>query len=238
MDLLNSFPRDGKRHSRLRVRSALLALLAASLVSLQGCALLAQVWPPFNKQVISATRQINPDASARPSPVQIKVMQLAQRTTFDNLTFDQLFFDGALLLNNSLISESSLVLQPGQQITHTVSLQENVTHIAIIAAYRNIDQARWKHVYPVDPYSHATAHIKLDADGISATDSFFSKAHAEKMNQRDTQAPQSTPGVAESYEVEPELRPDPETPSAPNNTISPENISPENTNPEPKTLRL
>lgn len=185
-----------------RLKPLLICLCLITVTALQGCALFARAWPPFNRQVITATTEINPDATERPSPVQIKVMQLAQRTTFDNLTFDQLFYEGPLLLNNSLISESSLVLQPGEQVEHTISLQESVTHIAVIAAYRNIDQARWKHVYPIDPYSHATTHIKLDAKGIAATDSFFSKAHAENMNQQDNQAPETSPGVEDSYIVE------------------------------------
>lgn len=184
------------------LRAILFYAFILCLVTLQGCAVFAKVWPPFNRQIITATTEINPDATDRPSPVQIKVMQLSQRTTFDNLTFDQLFFEGPLLLSNSLISESSLVLQPGQQVTHTVSLQESVTHIAIIAAYRNLDQAQWKHVYPIDAFSHGTTHIKLDAKGIRPTDSFFSKTHLDNMNQQNNQATEPSPGVEELYIVE------------------------------------
>jgi hypothetical protein len=107
-------------------------------------------------------------------------MQLSERTTFDNLTFDQIFFNGSLLLSDTLIAEHNLALQPGEQITHKTQIPAESVFIAVVAAYRDIDHAKWKHVYSVKAHSHRTTHLKLDAYGITVTSRRFSDSHQKQ----------------------------------------------------------
>ncbi|MEJ2681975.1 MAG: type VI secretion system lipoprotein TssJ [Gammaproteobacteria bacterium] len=164
-----------------------------------GCAITAKFWPPFERQVITATTQVNPDLNKRPSPVQVKILQLSERATFDNLTYDQIFFQGHVLLSDALLSESSFVLQPNEQVKHIEALNENVAFIAVVAAYRDIEHARWKHVYTVKPYSHKTTHLKLDNDGIAGVVAAYSKQHAHNV------AASTAPSPASKHQAQPRV---------------------------------
>ncbi len=122
----------------------------AALTVLVGCSTIK----PYDKLSIIATKDVNPDGNNRPSPIQFKVLQLTARTTIDNMDFDSLFYHAEKILSDELLSEDTYMVLPNETIESKMLILPDAHYIAIVAAYRDIDESRWKHVYEVSPHGH------------------------------------------------------------------------------------
>ena len=141
-----------------RVTLTLLALLA-----LTSCS----IFKPYDKLKVVAAENVNPDGNQRPSPIQLKIFQLTSRTTVDNMDFDSLFYHADVILSDELLSTTTYMVVPKETIKTKLKLLPNAHYIAIVAAYRDIDQSQWKHIYQVSPHGHYKHIITLgDAEII------------------------------------------------------------------------
>lgn len=109
---------------------------------------------------INAAGDINPDPSGRPSPVVLRVYQLAAPTQFQSADFFQLFDKEAPTLGPDLVGREDLTIAPGGTRVLTIPLKPNAQAIGIAAAFRDIDQATWRALVAVPP----TKTTKLKAD--------------------------------------------------------------------------
>jgi type VI secretion system protein VasD len=167
-----------------KLSQILRALLVLSLSGLCGCSMISAIWPPYAKLTIIADKRMNPDINQRPSPVQIKVLELSSRNTFDNLDFESLFYQGKTLLSDELLSEVTLTIQPEETLLHRVNLHQESSFIAVLSAYRNIDGARWKHIYEVKPHGHYKHTITLTHNAIRAGDIYNTKKTKRQKKSR------------------------------------------------------
>ena len=151
-----------------------------------GCTAPNYIWPAYDKITLHANLNVNPDDNQRPSPIQVKVFELSARTTFDNLDFQSLFNNGGTLLSDELISEKTFFIQPNETISHTIELNKESTHIAIVAAYRKIDSARWKHIYPIKFYGYYKHTIDLTSEAIEVRKSERSNKSEEGKRREKT----------------------------------------------------
>lgn len=129
--------------TRILILCVLMPLLAA-------CTLNRYVLDPYEKLALVADRGVNPGPSGAPAPITVKVYELSARQTFDNLDFDAAFGNAQVLLSDELLSSGEYILLPGQSVRHRIALRPNAAYVAVVAAYRDIDRARWKLVYEVD----------------------------------------------------------------------------------------
>lgn len=147
-------------------------VIIIAALNINGCAVTSavtnSVWPPYDKIDISANENVNFDLHNRPSPVQVKVYELSSRTTFDNLDFDGLFNHEEAQLKGELLSKTVFFLQPREHLKFKIDLQNKTAFIAILAAYRDIDNSKWKHVYRVKSHGHYRHTITLGSNGIIA----------------------------------------------------------------------
>lgn len=141
-------------------------LTLAATVLLAGCAVNRHVVTPYDYLTFFAGRDLNPDDDGRASPIAVRIYQLTARTTFDNLDFDAAFSNAEVVLSNELISRDELVLQPGGRQSVNMELDSETRFIAIAAAYRHIDRARWKLVLPVNGDWYYSHDITLSANGL------------------------------------------------------------------------
>jgi len=137
------------------------------ILLLAGCGINRYLVAPYEKISLRAAPDINPDASGRPSPVTLKLLELGSRTTFDNLDFDGAFGNGETLLADDLLSLRMLSIQPGQTMEQRIDLHRDAAFIAIIVAYRDIDQAQWRLVYPIAGNWYSRHVVRLEALGIA-----------------------------------------------------------------------
>jgi type VI secretion lipoprotein, VC_A0113 family len=143
-----------------------LALLVFAALALSACAVNRYVVSPYDKLTLNATNDVNPDHHGRASPITVRVYELSSRTTFDNLDFNAAFNNAGTFLSDELLSSAERVLLPGETARHRVNLNRNARYIAVVAAYRDIDRAKWKLVYPVNGdwyYSHT---LTFTSDGV------------------------------------------------------------------------
>lgn len=97
---------------------------------------------------ISATPDVNPDSSGRPSPVVIRVYQLKTDAAFAAAEFFPLFDDEQKVLGPELISRDEYMMAPAESRTIDVAISEDTRYVGAIAAFRDIRNAQWRVLVP------------------------------------------------------------------------------------------
>lgn len=142
-------------------RPALALLLCGALAA---CSVTRHVATPYDKLTLTATDDLNPDPRGRAAPLIVKVYELSDRSTFDYIDFDAAFSNAQVVLSDQLLTAKELVVLPKQSVLHRTDLQPETAFIGIVAAYREIDRARWKLIYPVNSNWFQDHAVRLTAD--------------------------------------------------------------------------
>ena len=64
-----------------------------------------------------------------------------------------------------------LELRPGEERTYKLSAQPESRYLAVLAAYRDLPQAQWRIVLPLDSKERNEVELLLDEQGIRKLDS-------------------------------------------------------------------
>lgn len=104
----------------------------------------------YLKLNLKASKDINPNAAGRASPLNVKTYLLSSRTTFDNLRFDSAFEKAKVLLDDELISQKEYIFQPGEEVKYKIKISDDTRFVAVLAAYREMDKAKWKMVLALE----------------------------------------------------------------------------------------
>jgi len=131
-----------------RRRGALLGLLAAGVLAV-GCAS-KPVVTPVTLNLVGAA-DVNPDARGRASPLTVRVYALKAPAAFEASDFFSLFDKDTATLGAEMAQRQEVLLRPGQTHKLEMTLPADVTHLGILAAYRDLDRARWREVRAVPP---------------------------------------------------------------------------------------
>lgn len=104
-------------------------------------------WPKFPTKIesrILASFEINPDANGRPSPLVVRVYELKSKNAFDDADFYKLYDEEAATLGGDLLTREEFEISPGQgrEIVHNA--HDQAQYFAVVAAFRNIEQAHWR----------------------------------------------------------------------------------------------
>jgi type VI secretion system protein VasD len=100
------------------------------------------------KVALSATADVNPDASGKPSPVVVRVYQLKGDVAFSGADFFALFDDEMKVLGPELIAREEYVLTPAEKRTVELTVPKTAKFVGVIAAFRDIRNAQWRVVVP------------------------------------------------------------------------------------------
>ncbi|MBX3622864.1 MAG: type VI secretion system lipoprotein TssJ [Rhizobacter sp.] len=149
--------------SFLRRRGLLLAcgLLAAG--TLPGCSMFSS-GPPTLTATVTASPQVNPDVRKRASPVVVRVFELKASTLFEQADFVSLYEKDQAVLAGELVSREEFVLRPGESKPITKPLSPDTKFVGVMAAFRELERARWRAVVPVVPGKKNV--LAIDLDGI------------------------------------------------------------------------
>ena len=139
-----------------------LVLMWLSLTLLAGCQAVYATFPPLTKLHFRVATDINPDFDGRPSPVIIKVYELASKTVFENQDFFALYDNPEAILRTDLLKKDELVFEPGQRNEYRMALQPATKAVAVVAAYRDIEGARWRAVVDVKPTGYDDFYVYVD----------------------------------------------------------------------------
>lgn len=108
------------------------------------------VKPPELELVVQVSAKVNPDSRRRPSPILLRLYELKGATAFNNADFIALFQRDEALLGADLLVRDEYVLQPNERHALKRPLNAQTRFLAVFAAYRDLERARWRALLPVE----------------------------------------------------------------------------------------
>jgi len=154
-------------------RLAVLACFSSLLVSaglLGGCSSPPPLLAPARTTLVSTTvvaPNVNPDARKRPSPVVVRVYELKSSALFESTDFVSLFEKDQAVLGPELVSREEFVMQPNDVKAFNKTLAPDTQFVAVVAAFREIERARWRVFVPVVANKKNVLSIRLDDVNVS-----------------------------------------------------------------------
>ena len=124
------------------------------LVGVAGCSSPPPPPKPITTPVamtLVAGADANPDARGRASPLTVRVYALKTRGAFESADFFSLFEKDQATLGAEMAQREELLLRPGDTRKLEMTLAADVKAIGVMAAYRDLDRARWREVRVVEP---------------------------------------------------------------------------------------
>lgn len=143
-----------------------LAALAMVWV-LAGCA--SKPVPPVVTPIamtVTAGADANPDVRGRASPLTLRVYVLKSPGPFEGADFFSLFEKDTATLGAELVQREEMLLRPGESRKLDLTLPADAKAIAVMAAYRDLDRARWREVRAIEPGKPLVMTVTLGARQI------------------------------------------------------------------------
>ena len=159
---------------RVRVRSrawhaaGVAGFVAAFIVMLAACAA-APPKPTVVAATLQASANVNPDARKRASPLVVRIYELKSSAAFDAADFLSLYERDQATLAAEMGAREEFMLRPGDNKPWEKTVGPDVRFIGVIAAFRDIERARWKALVPVK--ANARNIVTIRADDITITGS-------------------------------------------------------------------
>ena len=131
--------------------------------------------PPAIEAEFRAAVDLNPDHEGNPSPLVVRLYELKSVTAFNNSGFFALYDNDSSELGDDMKGREEMEFQPGQALFLERELELETRYVGVMAAYRDIENARWRAVFEVEPGSDTEVIILLDrlAVSIDEDDSWF-----------------------------------------------------------------
>jgi type VI secretion system protein VasD len=152
-----------------RRRGLWLASGALATLALPGCSMFGSSGPATLSATVAATEQVNPDARKRPSPVVVRVFELRAPTLFEQADFVSLFEKDQAVLAAEMVGREEFVMRPGESRPIAKPLAPDTKFIGVMAAFRELERARWRAVVPVVANKKNVLTISLDGIVVQAT---------------------------------------------------------------------
>lgn len=129
-----------------RIAEAMLALLvtanSACGASVSEGAATCPVRAPASLRIV-ATEHMNPNARGEGLPTELRLYQVRSEHALDALSFENVWRNGGTALGESLVSEETLTLYPGETITRPLHLEDGATHLAAVVIVREPEGRAW-----------------------------------------------------------------------------------------------
>ncbi|WP_284618012.1 type VI secretion system lipoprotein TssJ [Aquabacterium humicola] len=111
---------------------------------------------------IRAERSLNTDRSQASASLALRVYLLRDAAAFQRASFDALYDHDESTLGSALLKRESLHLRPGETRELVLPLMDDARHVAVFAAYRELERNQWRSVLPL-PADEAMPPARLDA---------------------------------------------------------------------------
>ena len=122
------------------------------------------------KGSMETSPDLNPDSGGRPSPVVVRVYQLRSPGAFQNADFFALYDNEIATLGQNLITPGEeFELQPGENRDYKTELDLATKYLGVIAAFRDLDNARWRAFVKLPDKKKVRLKIKLERLAVSVS---------------------------------------------------------------------
>ena len=125
--------------------------------------------PTVVQASLNASESLNPDIRGRASPVVVRILELKSLAAFQRGDFFSLWDRESETLGAELVSRDEILMRPGEQRQLKRTLQPDTRHLAVIAAFRDLERAQWRGAVAVLPNQTQPITIKLDATSVSVS---------------------------------------------------------------------
>ena len=116
---------------------------------------------------VLAAVNLNPSASGRPSPVVVRIYELKAAAPFESADFVSLFDKDQSTLGSDVIARDEFVLSPGESMAIKRDLTADSKFIAVMAAFRDLERAKWRAVVPLVAGQDNALSVRLNASTLS-----------------------------------------------------------------------
>ena len=158
-------PLERDIHGRLGMRNAFpLMALVWGIAALTGC---GSASPPLLQGSIKAAPAINPDQNGRPSPVVVRIYELKSLGAFNSADFFSVFERESETLGSDLVGREEYDLGPAETRPYRRQLQPDTKFIGVIAAFRDLENSRWRQTTPVPAQKKVSITIGLEARAVT-----------------------------------------------------------------------
>lgn len=147
-----------------RVPCLVLAACALSLLSACGS---APPKPTVIDAAVEAAADLNPDSRGRASPVVVRLFELKSDAAFNRADFFSLWDREAQTLGADQLAREELQLRPGERKRFERALQPDTRHVAVIAAFRDLERARWRGSVAVVAHQKQPITIKVESRSVT-----------------------------------------------------------------------
>ena len=113
--------------------------------------------------------ELNPSAQGRPSPVVVRIFELAAARSFQAADFAALFEHPDAALKSDLLAQEEFMLRPGDIQLHNRDLGPRAEALGVAAAFRDLGQV-WHLIVPVTPGRRNLILVDLDRNTIRVVD--------------------------------------------------------------------
>lgn len=144
-----------------------LAATAGVALALVACA--GAPKPTQVSGTIQASQLVNPSTSKRPSPLLLRVYELKTAAVFNSADFMSLYQRDKAELGADMVAKEEFVLVPGESKTFAKTLAPDTRFLGVVAAYRDVEHARWRSVVPVQPGQMNTLVIRANELSVEAS---------------------------------------------------------------------
>jgi type VI secretion system protein VasD len=145
------------------VRLVRLLSLAMSLTLTASCSSA----PALLRGSINADATTNPDARGRPSPVVVRVYELQGLAAFNSADFFSLFEREGETLGADLVGREEFEVSPAETRPYQRQLQPGTRFMGVVAAFRDLENSRWRQAVPVPAKGSATVTIGVQARAVT-----------------------------------------------------------------------
>jgi type VI secretion system protein VasD len=123
--------------------------------------------PPTLALTIAGGADQNPDPEGHPTPVAVRIYQLAATAAFERSDVFALTEREQATLGADSLGSEELIVAPGETREVAHELKPGVQAIGIVVLFRDIDHAQWRAVAPAAASGPTT--LMLGTSGTSAT---------------------------------------------------------------------
>ncbi|MES9906484.1 MAG: type VI secretion system lipoprotein TssJ, partial [Sedimenticola sp.] len=138
-------------HSRYKLITGSLVLLSLLLVS---CMKPKEPPPPATVEMnFLSSIHLNPNTQGQSSPIVVRYYELKSTAVFESSDYFDLTDPDKNLLANDLLGRDEIEVPPGTEQTVHRELDIATQFIGIVAAYRDLEQSRWRAVLPITAHA-------------------------------------------------------------------------------------
>jgi type VI secretion system protein VasD len=141
-----------------------LLLVAGSIALTAGCGSGA---PPLLQGSIKADAATNPDAHGRPSPIVVRVYELKALGAFNAADFFSLVDKESETLGGELVGREEYDLRPAEVKPYKRQLQPDTKFIGVVAAFRDLENSRWRQSAAVPAKREVTITVGVEARAVT-----------------------------------------------------------------------